>query len=108
LYSVHVADPPHEHRQCAGKVVGRRRAAGSGDVVSSGSKNGSRKILEESFLGNSSSSCCTCGGRAATAAVVSELQGLIKGVVLALVKVRPEAPCRTCCLDGIIESSNLA
>jgi hypothetical protein len=24
------------------------------------------------------------------------------------VKVRPEAACRTCCLDGIIESSNFA
>ena len=58
--------------------------------------------------GNSSISCFTCGGRAATAAAVSELQGLIKGVVLALVKVRPEASCRTCCLDWIIESSNLA
>jgi hypothetical protein len=30
------------------------------------------------------------------------------GVVLALVKVRPEAACRTCCLEGIIESSNFA
>jgi hypothetical protein len=58
--------------------------------------------------GNSSSSFCTWGGRAATTAAVSELQGLIKGVVLALVKVQPEAVCRTCCLDGIIESSNLA
>ncbi len=54
---------------------------------------------------NSSSSFCTWDGRAATA--VSELQGPIKGVVLALVKVQPEAACRTCCLDGIIESSNL-
>jgi hypothetical protein len=34
--------------------------------------------------------------------------GAKKGVVLALVKVRPEAAGRTCCLDGIIESSNLA
>jgi len=57
---------------------------------------------------NSSSNFCSWGGRAATAAAVSGLQGLIKGVVLALVKVRPEATCRTCCLDGIIESSNLA
>jgi hypothetical protein len=53
--------------------------------------------------GNSSSSFCTWGGRAATTAAVSELQGLIKGVVLALVKVQPEAACRTCCLDGIID-----
>jgi hypothetical protein len=58
--------------------------------------------------GNSSSSFYTWGGRAATAAAVSGLQGLIKGVVLALVKVRPKAACRTCCWDGIIESSNLA
>ncbi len=48
------------------------------------------------------------GRRWDAAATVSGLQGLIKGVVLALVKVRPEAACRTCCLDGIIESSNLA
>ncbi len=39
---------------------------------------------------------------------VSGLQGLIKGVVLALVKMRPEAACRTCCLEGSIESSNFA
>ena len=58
--------------------------------------------------GNSSSSCCTWGGRAATAAAVSGLQGLIKEMVLALVNVRLEAACRTCCLAGIIESSNLA
>jgi hypothetical protein len=42
------------------------------------------------------------------AAAVSGLQGLIKEMVLALVKVGPEAACRTCCLAGIIESSNLA
>ena len=58
--------------------------------------------------GNSSSSFCTWGGSAATTAAVSGLQGLIKGVVLALVKVWPKATCRTCCWDGIIESSNLA
>ncbi len=40
------------------------------------------------------------------AVVVSGLQGLMKGVVLALEKVWPEAACRTCCLEGIIESSN--
>jgi hypothetical protein len=40
------------------------------------------------------------------AAAVSGLQGLMKEVVLALVKVRPEAACRTYCLEGIIESSN--
>ena len=34
------------------------------------------------------------------------LQGLTKELVLALVKVRPEAACRTCCFAGIIESSN--
>ncbi len=55
---------------------------------------------------NSLSSCCTWGGR--PAAAVSGLQGLIKEMVLALVKVRPEAACRTCCLAGIIESSNFA
>ncbi len=63
--------------------------------------------LGRSSDGNSSSSC-TWGGRAATAAAVSGLQGLIKEMVLALVNVRPEAACRTCCLAGIIESSNLA
>ncbi len=31
-----------------------------------------------------------------------------KELVLALVKVRPEAGCRTCCFAGIIESSNFA
>ncbi len=31
-----------------------------------------------------------------------------KKLVLALVKVRPEAVCRTCCFAGIIESSNFA
>jgi hypothetical protein len=30
----------------------------------------------------------------------------MKEVVLALVKVGPGAACRTCCLEGIIESSN--
>jgi hypothetical protein len=29
-------------------------------------------------------------------------------LVLALVRVRPEAACRTCCFAGIIESSNFA
>jgi hypothetical protein len=48
---------------------------------------------------------CTWGGRAATD---SGLQGLTKELVLALVKVRPEAACRTCCFAGIIESSNFA
>jgi hypothetical protein len=32
----------------------------------------------------------------------------MKEVVLALEKVRPEAPCRTCCFEEIIESSNFA
>jgi hypothetical protein len=41
-------------------------------------------------------------------AAVSGLQGLTKELVLALVNVRPEAACRTCCLAGIIESSNFA
>ncbi len=54
------------------------------------------------------SSFCTWGGRAATAAVVLGVQGLTKELVLALVKVRPEAVCRTCCFAGIIESSNFA
>jgi hypothetical protein len=39
---------------------------------------------------------------------VSGLQGLTKELVLALVNVRPEAACRTCCFAGIIESSNFA
>ncbi len=34
--------------------------------------------------------------------------GLTKELVLALVRVRPEAACRTCCFAGIIESSNFA
>ncbi len=38
--------------------------------------------------GNSSSSFCTWGRRAVTTAAVSELQGLIKGVVLALTLIR--------------------
>jgi hypothetical protein len=42
------------------------------------------------------------------AAAVSGFQGLTKELVLALVKVRPEAACRTCCFAGIIESSNFA
>ncbi len=42
----------------------------------------------------------------ATAVAVSGLQGLTKELVLALVKVWPEAACRTCCFAGIIESSN--
>jgi hypothetical protein len=29
-------------------------------------------------------------------------------LVLALVRVRPEAACRTCCLEGIIERSNFS
>ncbi len=45
-------------------------------------------------------------GRGGAGTVVSGLQGLTKELVLALVNVRPEAPCRTCCLAGIIESSN--
>ncbi len=61
-------------------------------------------MLGRSSDGNSLNSCCTWGGRAVTAAAVSRLQGLIKEVVLALVKVCPEAACRTCCLAGIIKS----
>jgi hypothetical protein len=38
----------------------------------------------------------------------SRLQGLTKELVLALVKVWPEAACRTCCFAGIIENSNFA
>jgi hypothetical protein len=64
--------------------------------------------LGRSSDGNSLGSCCTWGERAATAVEVLGLQGLIKEMVLALVNVRPEAACRTCCLAGIIESSNLA
>jgi hypothetical protein len=41
------------------------------------------------------------GGRAG-------LQGLTKELVLAFVRVRPEAACRTCHFAGIIESSNFA
>ncbi len=37
------------------------------------------------------------------AGVVSELYGIKKEEVLALEKVRPEAACRTCCFEGIIE-----
>ncbi len=48
------------------------------------------------------------GRESATAAAVSGLQGLTKELVLALVRVRPEAVCRTCCFAGIIESSNFA
>ena len=48
------------------------------------------------------------GAATATAAAVLGFQGLIKEMVLALVNVRPEAACRTCCFAGIIESSNFA
>ncbi len=58
--------------------------------------------------GNSLSSFYTWGGRVATAAAVTGLQGLTKELVLALVKVQPEAACRTCCFAGMIESSNFA
>ncbi len=39
-------------------------------------------------------------------AAVSGLQGLTKELLLACVRVRPEAACRTCHFAGIIESSN--
>jgi hypothetical protein len=42
----------------------------------------------------------------ATAAAVSGLQGLTKELVLACVRVRPQAACRTCRFAGKIESSN--
>ncbi len=42
------------------------------------------------------------------ATAVSGLQGLTKEPVLALVKVWPEAACRTCYFASIIESSNFA
>jgi hypothetical protein len=47
----YVAVPPHEHRQCAGKVIGqlRQQPAGSGGVVSSGRVFGSIQCLKESF-----------------------------------------------------------
>ncbi len=57
LERLHVAVPPHEHHRCAGEVVGqpRRRPAGGGGVVSSGSVFGStqcfRKLLEKNFRG---------------------------------------------------------
>jgi hypothetical protein len=35
-------------------------------------------------------------------------QWLMKELILALVKVRPQDACRTCCLEGIIESPNFA
>jgi hypothetical protein len=35
-------------------------------------------------------------------AAVSVLQGLMKEAVLVFKKVRPEAMCKTCCLEGII------
>jgi hypothetical protein len=63
-------------------------------------------VLGRSSEGNSSRSFCTWAGRAATAAAVSGLQGLTKELVLACVRVRPEAACRTYCF--IIESSNFA
>ncbi len=56
--------------------------------------------------GNSSRSCCTCGGSAVAVAAVSGFQGLMKEVVFAFVNVRPEAACRTCCIEGIIEKPN--
>jgi hypothetical protein len=51
----YVAVQPHEHHRCAGEVDGqpRRRLAGSGGVVSSGSVFGStqclRKLLKKNF-----------------------------------------------------------
>jgi hypothetical protein len=35
--------------------------------------------------------------------LVSELHGVTKEEVLALERVRPEAACRTCCFEGMIE-----
>jgi hypothetical protein len=34
------------------------------------------------------------------------LQGLVKAMVLALENVQPEAACKTCCFEGIIEKPN--
>ncbi len=51
----YVPVPPHEHRRCAGEVIGklRRRPAGAGSVVSSGRMFSStqclRKLLKKSF-----------------------------------------------------------
>ncbi len=53
----YVAVPPHEHHRCTGEVIGqpRRRLAGGGGVVSSGSVFGStqclRKLLKKNFGG---------------------------------------------------------
>jgi hypothetical protein len=45
----YVAVPPHEHCRCAGEIVGqpRRRLAGGGGVVSSGSVFGSTQCFRE-------------------------------------------------------------
>ncbi len=69
---------------------------------------GDGAAIGHSSDGNSLSSCYNCGESAETAAAVSGLQGLMKEVVLAFKKVQPEAACRTCCFEGIIESSNFA
>jgi len=59
-------------------------------------------------VGNSLSNYCTWGGRTATAATACGLHGLIKEEVLALEKVRPEAACKTSCLEGMIDRPNFA
>jgi hypothetical protein len=47
-------------------------------------------------------------GSVATEAAVSGFQGLMKEVVLALGDVWPEAVCRTCCFEGIIEKPHFS
>jgi hypothetical protein len=54
-------------------------------------------------IGISLRNCYIWVGRVVTAKAVCGLRGLIKEAILALEKVRPEAACITCCLEGIIE-----